>query len=113
MLKFYLFVGLSACLVVGVPNPQGGPGEICLTTIDSHDSEKECVFPFIHDDVTYNGCPIDPIDETKRWCSTKTDENGVHVRGEGAWGYCTSGCKLAEGTLIFRTNISDTTTSVP
>merc|ERR1711976_430887 len=32
-------------------------------------------------------------DETKRWCSTKTDENGNHVTGDGTWGYCTPGCK--------------------
>ena len=87
--------------------------DICMTTEDSDDPKKECVFPFTHDNVTYFGCPFDSIDETKRWCSTKTDENGVHVRGEGAWGYCTSGCKLAEGTLNFRTNILDTANSIP
>ena len=67
---------------------------ICLTTYDSDDPEKECIFPFKHDNITYNGCPIDPIDETKRWCSTLTDDNGDHVNGN--WGYCESNCKPAE-----------------
>ena len=47
-----------------------------MTTEDSDDPEKECVFPFTHDNITYFSCPFDSIDETKRWCSTKTDENG-------------------------------------
>merc|ERR1711971_1032191 len=93
MLKFCLIIGLSTCMVVGFPNPQ--EDDVCMTTADSHVPEKQCVFPFIHDDVTYNGCPIDPIDETKRWCSTKTEETGVHVNGN--WGYCSPGCKPAEG----------------
>ena len=67
--------------------------------VDSDDPEKECVFPFTHDNVTYYGCPVDPIDETKRWCSTKTDENGLHIANKGAWGYCTSDCKAAIGIL--------------
>ena len=69
-----------------------------MTTKDSDDPEKECVFPFTHDNITYLGCPFDSIDETKRWCSTKTDENGVHVIGN--WGYCSPKCKPAEDILI-------------
>jgi len=66
--------------------------DVCLTSADSEDPEKECVFPFTFNNFTYHGCPTDPIDEKKRWCSTKTDENGVHITGTGTWGYCTSGC---------------------
>ena len=65
-------------------------------TKDSKDPEKECVFPFTHveedGNFTYHGCPTDPEDKTRRWCSTKTDENGVHINGIDAWGYCTPGC---------------------
>ena len=50
------------------------------------------MFPFVHNNVTYYGCPTDPEDEIRRWCSTKTDENDVHVDNEDAWGYCESSC---------------------
>ena len=66
-------------MVAGFPNPQ--ENEVCLTTSDSDDPEKECVFPFNHNNFTYNGCPIDQEDESKRWCSTKTDKNGDHIIG--------------------------------
>ena len=66
--------------------------DVCLTSPESVDPEKECVFPFTYNNFTYNGCPSDPLDDTIRWCSTKTDQNGVHTEGSDNWGYCTSGC---------------------
>merc|ERR1712180_308761 len=96
MWKFFLFLGLSASLVLAIPQPEDeyyDYGEdVCLTSADSEDPEKECIFPFTFNNFTYYGCPTDPNDESKRWCSTSTDENGVHVTGDGTWGYCTSGC---------------------
>ena len=62
----------------------------CLTAVESVDPEKECVFPFTFNNFTYNGCPSDPLDNTKRWCSTKSD--GIHTSDSNNWGYCTSGC---------------------
>jgi len=98
MLKICLIIGLSACLVVGIPSPQVEEDEyeddkVCLTSVDSKDPETECILPFTHDNVTYYGCPTDPEDATRRWCSTKTDKNGVHIPNQNAWGYCTPGCK--------------------
>jgi len=94
MLKLCLIIGLSVFLVAAVPTPQDEDDveeDVCLTASDSKDPGNECVFPFKHDDITYFGCPIDPEDATRRWCSTKTDENDVHVKG--SFGYCTKGCK--------------------
>ena len=96
MLKFFLLIGLSTCMVVSLPNLR--EQDFCLTTYDSVIPEEECIFPFKHDNITYYGCPIDPIDETRRWCSTLIDDNGVHVNSK--WGYCTPGCKPAEGIEI-------------
>jgi len=62
------------CLTVGGPEP-GQAG-------------KRCIFPFTHDGVTYNGCPVDPYVPTERWCSTKVDSEGKHVSGENEFGYC-------------------------
>ena len=108
MLKICLIIGLSACLVVGIPSPQVEEDEyeddkVCLTSVDSKDPETECIFPFTHDNVTHYGCPTDTEDETRRWCSTKTDKNGVHIPNENAWGYCTPGCKpeIDLGTFIY------------
>ena len=77
--------------------------EVCLTSSDSADPEKDCVFPFTLDNVTYVGCPLHPEEKTRRWCSTKTDENGVHIKNEGVWGYCTSGCKpqISSGMIFY------------
>jgi len=97
MLKFGIIIGLSVCLVAGIPSPleiDYEEGEdACLTSKDSKAPETECIFPFTYNNFTYTGCPTDPVDQTKRWCSTKTDKNGVHIVGNSTWGYCTSGCK--------------------
>ena len=96
MWKLFVILGLSTCLVAGLPKPvetdEEYEDDVCLTSADSEDPEKECIFPFTFNNFTYNGCPTDPNDETKRWCSTKTDEDGIHVTGDGNWGHCTSGC---------------------
>ncbi len=63
--------GRTACSTIGGPNPNAA-----------------CVFPFKHNDQTYFGCPIDPEDSSKRWCSTKVDANGNHLTGQGAYGEC-------------------------
>ena len=45
-----------------------------------------CVFPFTSSGMTYEACTM--ASDVKPWCSTKVDENGVHVTGQGKWGYC-------------------------
>merc|ERR1712170_326628 len=64
-----------------------------MGSADSADPEKECIFPFTFNNFTYHGCPTDPVNATYRWCSTKTDENGVHVDSNNTWGFCTLGCR--------------------
>ena len=69
------------------------PGLSCTTTTGD-DPNKPCVFPFKFKDETYNYCTTtsnDP-DDTKAWCSTKVDEFGRHVGGQGNWGYCEPKC---------------------
>jgi len=101
MLKTCIILGsFGLLLVAGLPAPQDeyddeyADEEVCLTTKDSPASEKECIFPFTFNNFTYNGCPLDPTDETKtkRWCSTEVDETGNHVTGGDNYGYCTKGC---------------------
>lgn len=65
----------------------------------SRKSNKECVFPFTHLGKTHNGCKVgSDVEDEGPWCSTKVDENGVHVRGKGEWGYCSENCPV-EGAL--------------
>ncbi len=52
----------------------------------------DCVFPFNYKGRQYNGCPVDPDDSSKRWCSTKVDSDGNHVGGQGQYGHCGRGC---------------------
>lgn len=53
---------------------------------------QNCKFPFTYQDVTYNGCPVDPYDSSERWCSTNTDRDGVHMNGSGNYGFCNDDC---------------------
>jgi len=107
---------LSVCLTAGIPRPleidddDYEEGEdVCLTSADGEEPEKECVFPFTYNNFTFNGCPTVHEDKTKRWCSVKTDENGVHITGDKTWGYCTSGCRpeISRDELSIVTNATD------
>ena len=63
---------------------------LSCTTTNGPDLNKPCVFPFKFDGVTYNYCTTasnDP-DDDKAWCSTKVDEFGRHVGGQGNWEKC-------------------------
>jgi len=50
----------------------------------------DCIFPFIFNGVTYNGCTT--VQDTRLWCSTSTDSSDNHIGGQGNWGYCNSAC---------------------
>jgi len=64
----------------------------CRTVSGPAGSGRDCIFPFTHKGQTYYGCPVDTVDRSKRWCSTRVDSNGVHVSGVGEFGHCGSGC---------------------
>merc|ERR1712073_127810 len=56
---------------------------------------QTCVFPFTFNGVTHNSCADwiyggQPAGTT--WCSTKVDASGVHVNGQGHYGFCPSSC---------------------
>ena len=40
--------------------------------------------------------------DVKPWCSTMVDDNGVHVGGQGKWGYCDSKCPCDGADCPFR-----------
>merc|ERR1711974_45941 len=53
---------------------------------------EKCRFPFTYLDVAYYGCPVDPVEPSERWCSTKTDCDGNHVFEGDNYGFCEDGC---------------------
>merc|ERR1711971_457267 len=64
-------------------------------TISGPDPNKPCIFPFKFGDITYNNCTTignDPGD-TKAWCSTKVDNSGNHIGGQGKYGFCEPKCQ--------------------
>ena len=79
---------------------------------------QPCIFPFIFNGVTYNGCPTlehtlgldinNLIPYNTRWCSTKVDKNGNHINaGQGNfhlppynWGICDSSCPNSNTPFI-------------
>ena len=86
-----LFLKLS--LFLDTVSVLEGSGDNCLTTPESRDPGEKCIFPFKFEGKTYYGCPPDIDDPSKGgWCSTKTDSNGNHLSGYGAYGYCRKSC---------------------
>ena len=73
------------------PPPSAGS---CIT-VGGADPNKQCVFPFQFGGDTYNDCTFEGNQpgETQPWCSTLTDNNGVHIGGQGNWGFCPSNCQ--------------------
>ena len=65
------------CLTVGGSDPQAIAG-------------ANCSFPFQLNNITYYGCTPGTDSDAQRWCSTKTDDNGLHQQGN--WGYCNTSC---------------------
>merc|ERR1719228_378111 len=77
--------------VVAVPikpeNTNSNFGIRCLSS-----NGKVCRFPFKFRNKAYASCTTDFDPDNRAWCSTKVDSNGVHVPGEGEFGYCPQSC---------------------
>merc|ERR550525_911050 len=61
------------------------------TTTGGPASGQDCVFPFTYNGVTHNSCAdwvYGGQASGTTWCSTKVDTSGVHVNGEGNYGFC-------------------------
>lgn len=63
----------------------------CRTTETERRSNQPCVFPWKYKGKMYDGCKNE--NDGLRWCSTKVDENGDHMKGE--WGQCDEECPSA------------------
>ena len=85
------------------PSPSPSPSSCRASGGPAKD--RECIFPFIYQGVTYHGCAqlygglsnvysqVNPV----YWCSTKVDGNRYHIRGPytnpGKYvGYCDATC---------------------
>merc|ERR1739845_78607 len=66
----------------------------CLT-VSGPDTGTSCQFPFTFNGVTYVTCAewvYGGSNQGQTWCSTKVDSTGVHVNGEGKYGFCSPDC---------------------
>merc|ERR1712183_308276 len=71
---------------------------------------QTCVFPFTYNGVTHSSCADwiyggEPAGTT--WCSTQVDSAGLHVNGQGFYGFCPSSCPGVQPqsiNLLTRTN---------
>ena len=52
------------------------------------------MFPFKYGGVLYNECT--KVEDTKLWCSTKTDSGNNHQTGN--WGHCAPDCPPAKAS---------------
>merc|ERR1711970_1069364 len=85
------------------------PASTC-TTVSGPDTGSQCVFPFTFSGSTYQSCAdwtYGGENTGSKWCSTKVDSQGVHVNGEGNYGFCGASCDLSVDLVqqIFGTNI--------
>ena len=79
---------------------------VCSTTVDSPvNKNAPCIIPFKYKGILRKGCITEDDPDGRHWCSTKVDENLLHVRGN--WGYCRSTCPK-ETTSTTNTNTSTT-----
>merc|ERR1712013_835437 len=68
----------------------------CTTQSGPYPSQP-CVFPFRYNGVTYTSCTewiYGGENQGSKWCSTKVDSQGVHVNGEGNYGFCGADCNI-------------------
>ena len=88
---------------------------MACNTISGPDANQPCIFPFTFSNNIYSSCTTDFNDawDTNAWCSTKVDKFGVHVGGEGNWGYCDPKCQtnlsgkynFGQTFIVFKTRI--------
>ena len=65
----------------------------CITTADSLGNKNaSCVIPFKYNGTLKNGCTTEDDPDGRHWCSTKVDDNLLHIAGQGNWGYCRPTC---------------------
>merc|ERR1712066_662995 len=72
------------------------PSSTC-TTVSGPATGAACVFPFTFSGTTYVSCTewiYGGENQGSKWCSTKVDSQGVHVNGEGNYGFCGTDCNI-------------------
>merc|ERR1712038_1280743 len=78
------------------------------TTVSGADPGADCVFPFTFNGQVITECTTVDGDDTP-WCSTLTDQNGIHVNGQGKWGYCASNCTTKQEWKTVDENVNPIT----
>jgi len=68
------------------------------TTVGGPDQGKPCIFPFRHNGVTYRECSVAGLNGTA-WCSTRVNNDGEHLAGQGLYGICPTSCPGGENNL--------------
>jgi len=68
------------------------PYKSCVTKGGPAGSGVKCQIPFVFKGIQYWGCPVDLVDASETWCSTKVDDKGNHITGIDAYVFCSSSC---------------------
>ena len=77
-----------------------------VTNDEGPQKNKACVLPFRIKGTIYKECTSEKDPDNKFWCSTKVDENGEHIVGQGNFGFCHEDCNF--GTIHFGSESSPT-----
>lgn len=71
-------------------------------TVDGPKVGQSCVFPFVYQGQIYEKCILKNFNVP--WCSTKTDINGEHLKGN--WGICHYECDKEDGMILSYLNFT-------
>merc|ERR1711910_194268 len=66
-------------------------------TVSGPAAGKPCVFPFTWQGKTFNSCTEEGDDQGKLWCSTMVDQAGIHIAGQGQYGFCSQAWNQSQG----------------
>ena len=65
---------------------QVSSGNVCKTNDEGPAKNAPCVFPFEFFNEEFHSCTNIKDPKGKLWCSTKVNQDGIHVKGY--WGFC-------------------------
>ena len=84
---------LKICFFPNLLEPEPDCSTCNCTTSHGPDANKPCVFPFKFNGVVERCCTTRGDASNGAWCSTKVDDEGNHIGGQGNWGNCESKCQ--------------------
>jgi len=85
----------NSILRTSTTSPTAQIQDVSCSTVSGPATGAYCIFPFTYGEEIHTTCAewvYGGEEQGKFWCSTKVDDFGVHVNGEGNFGFCEAAC---------------------